>query len=511
MTQEQLNKLDICHHAFSLDDECIEEFIDARELLGANRFDLYAILLYIDSRVKGLSDNKYHEFVYHCRTGALAGYRYHETGKSHKNSYEDYRNDLDKLIDSFLSGNFDENRRFIPIDKNGILIDGAHRVACLAYFNKKVNVLRFPGKEESRVTYKSQIRSNLPVEVADAMALEATKWHDDLYMYLLWPKSYENKEALKESLDIISSRFEVIYEKMQVLSFRSIKNLMIQIYGHMDWIGDVNNGFRGVDGKVEAVWSPEGMCHFVLIRSKSLQYVLDVKNEIRKIYNIGLASLHSTDNLRETRIAANALFNPNSLHFLNNGEPELFKNSISHFFEFKNILVKNKLNLEKYLIDSGMALAIYGARESYDLDYICESTDELKHINSFDCSKCNIERHKEEQLSYYQLNVRDLLYNPEHYFVFNEIKFVSLSSLKVFKKNRFNKDKEYKDAADIKLIDACLDSSQYKRLGKLYRGLKWQIQCEIRGKTGRTKTKIVLFLKRVGLYDTLKYIVKGNK
>ena len=43
------------------------------------------------------------------------------------------------------------------------------------------------------------INNALPVDIADAMALEACNWHDDLYMLFLWPKAFKNSTHLQEA------------------------------------------------------------------------------------------------------------------------------------------------------------------------------------------------------------------------------------------------------------------------------------------------------------------------
>lgn len=505
MTQEQLSKLDSCYLNYSLKDNCIEEFMPARQLLGSGRFDLYAILLYIDSKVRNLSNNSYHDYVYYQRTDAITDHVYGETGKPYKNNYEAYRSDLDKMIEDHLNGNFDDFRTIIPIDKNGLLLDGAHRVACAAYFNKTVRTLRFLDKSSSPVNYTSLVSRLLPTKAAIAMALESTKWHDDLYMLFFWPKATSNEKVFDECIKLVRKEVDVFYEKTLKLQIMAIKNLMIQLYGHMDWIGSAENGFKGIMGKVDSVWESGGICHFVLIRADSLQYVLDLKSRIRDMFDCGLASIHSTDNIRETRIAANALFNPNSLHFLENGSPDKYVKSFGLYKSFRKIVLENNYLPEKYIIDSGISLAMYGARESNDLDYICAEQDVLECINKVDYP--DIDYHGSAQLAYYNLTEDDLLYNPEFYYTFEEFKFVSLPILKEFKSNRYKITKDYKDKADGKLIDSFIGGAKKRQLMLWFTKLKWNSHRLYR----KYKTQFVVFIKdiliKLGIFGTIKKFV----
>lgn len=510
MTQDQLDRLDVCYCRFCLDEICEEEVVPARSLLGPSRFDLYAILLYIDSKVRGLSNNKYHEDVYCARTGAITGDRYVEIGKSHKTSFEAYRDDLDKLINAHLAGEYDENRTYIPVDKDYVLLDGAHRVACAAYFNKQVPILRFLNREAGRVDYKSLGNRLLHVTASDAMALEASKWHENLFMLLFWPVANNNKEALERSMQLVREKMAILYERQMPLSSIAIRNLMLQLYGHMDWLGSVDDGFKGLNSKVEAVWSPEGICRFFLVCADSVEDVLKLKAEIRAIYDIGLSPIHSTDTIQETRLAVNALFNPNSFHFLSYGKPEKYKASYNLFKQFKSTLVTNGLTIDEYIIDSGMSLAIYGVRESLDLDYLCENPKQIQDVFEISGKDKEFDYHG-AFLHYYNLSIQDLLYNPLNYFSFDGVKFVALPSLSVFKKNRYKEKKAPKDKNDLRLIESLLGNALTRDFKIWLNTCLWSIRRRVRVFRRNVSKLRNDFLKKLGVYDSLRRIVRGSK
>lgn len=501
MTIEQYNKLDKCHFNFQLDQHCQEEVIDARDLLGPARFDLYAILLYIDQYVHGVRDISYAKSVYKERTRAITGFSFSEDGNSQKNSFEDYLKTLNDLIDTFRKGEYDDSKRLIPVDKDYVLIDGAHRVSCAAYFGKKIKVLRLTDLDIIPMTSSVLMKNLLPEWAADAMALEASKWHKDLFMLFLWPKSFINTEVHNESLSLIHDKMIVMYEKEIVMTYQAIRNLMIQIYGHMDWVGTVDNNFASTFAKADEVWEPKGKCRFILAQGPSTDYVLELKGKVRDMFNIGLASMHSTDNQRETLIASNAIFNPNSLHFLKIAQPAKYKKSYKLFEEFKQLLDNNGLNKDAFIIDSSMVLAISGGREAADLDYYALSelsgkTAALKGVS-------NIEEHDDHQKQFYDCPIDDLINNVSNYFVFNEIKFVSLEKLMAFKKNRYHIHHDAKDSEDIKLISILLSNKDRKLQ-------RWAIAstASYRRYRRRLLSSYYLFrnnlLKRLGLYDKLK-------
>ena len=221
MTPEQFQKLDNCYFKYSLDDLCIEEIVEARTFLGAHRFDFYAILFYIDQKVKGVTDLSFAKEIYKERTRAMTGFKLAEIGNDNKSSFDDFLDVLDQLIDDFQNGNYDYEKTLIPIDKKGEPIDGAHRVSCAAYFNKKIKVLRFLDREITSYNYEYLNHELLPRNIGDIMALEALKWHDNVYALFLWPKAYRKRDKFQEALHVIYSQTDILYQTEYKLSFEA--------------------------------------------------------------------------------------------------------------------------------------------------------------------------------------------------------------------------------------------------------------------------------------------------
>lgn len=450
MTQKQLEKLDKnCYLKFSMDDNCIQETIEARKLLCSERFDFYAILVYIDQKVKGVKNLNYAIKLYQERTKAMTSRKVSEPGNDEKNSFDDFLLVLDNMIDDFQNGRYDVERTLVPVDKNYVPLDGAHRVSCAAYFNKEINILRFTELEYQFKGYQYLKQELLPTQYSDMMALESLKWHDDLYVFFIWPKAHKTPpDILKNAEELIRFHTDVLYETEYKLSYTAIRNLMIQIYGHMDWLGNIDNDFANVLVKVDEVWANNGKVKLVITHGKSCEHITELKAQIRNMFGIGLSSCHSTDNMRETCLALNALLNPHSRHFLERAKPTTYKNSYKLVESFKKTIKEKQLPLNNFIIDSSMVLSVYGAREAKDLDFYClPNTD----ISVFE-KDTNIEEHDDTQRSFYEYPIEDYINNPENYFVFNEIKFMSLPNLLKFKQKRFERCKDSKDAADIALI-----------------------------------------------------------
>lgn len=501
MDKNTYERLDKCHMALSIEDQCVVSYEEARKLISTRRFDFFPILNYIDQKVKGVDDLSFAIELYIERTKWITGGTLIEEGYESKAGEERWIKDLDNLICDFQHDNFDIERKLIPIDKNFDPIDGAHRVCCAAYFGKKLKVARFIEKEIHPMDYRRMRNDFVHETVLDYSALYSCSWFNDLYMLFLWPKGTKNISAVKRTLQIINEEVDVVYESDLKLSYKAIRNLMVQLYGHMDWIGNIDNDFKGIYKKADEVWDNSGKVKVFLVRAKSCSDVLNLKNSIRDLFGIGLSSIHSTDNMRETLIASNALFNHNSRAFLELATPTKFTNAYKLLDCFKTGVLESKTNLNNYIVDTSMILAVYGIRDASDLDYYT-----LEHAIDLHFSSDRIEEHDKEQGCFYDTSVKDLILSPVNYFTFNEIKFVSLNQLRDFKQKRWEINHEEKDRDDICLIEATL-SNGYNR--SLYFKTMISVAFRKRKRTLITNTrkyvkKIVVYMGLYGLYSRIK-------
>lgn len=501
MTQEQFEKLDSCYYKYDINSQCVEEIVDARKLICPQRFDLYALLLYIDHKVKGVKKDTYAFNVYKERTRTITAFKMSETGNDSKNSFQDFITVFDKLIDDTQKGNFDENRTLIPVDKNYVLMDGAHRTACAAYFGKKVQVLRFVEMESLHMSWEHLQKGIIPESVLDAMALESCNWHNNLHMLFMWPKAFLQKETLQKAYKYIEDKSYVVYKKEVKMRYSAIRNLMIQLYGHMEWVGDIDNDFAGTFAKADEVWDANGMCGFVLIQAPSCEYVLDMKQEIRNMFGIGLASMHSTDNMREARIATNAIFNPNSLQFLQCGVPTKYKDVYRSLDSFKKQLDEQSFDRNNLLMSPELSLAIYGISETNDNSYISNTTDDIKSSFKGLCDS----RQDSLFLELFGENLSDIIISPSNYFWFNELKFISLDNVLKYKNRCFEINHNENNRADIisiqETIKKSAKDSRYDNVKIVFRRNRRKLQYsyyEFRRKilTSLHVYELVSFIKR---------------
>ena len=139
-------------------------------------------------------------------------------------------------------------------------------------------------------------------------------------------------------------------------------------------------------------------------------------------------------------------------------------------------------------------MGIFGIRDCSDLDFLSLS-DKQDLIEQE-----GIEKHDSE-LQYYNINKDSMIYDPRNYFVYNDLKFITLQVLKEMKKNR----NEEKDKTDLKLIELYLKNNK----------LSWDIDISktinnIKRKKRLLKQNIkkglIYISKKIGVYDILKNI-----
>lgn len=423
-----------------LEQEYEIESIPARTLLKAQRIDLMAKWIYIDTYEKHM--NMYHaRELYIKHIEAFTEGKYVEQGNENKNSLQKYIYEFEQLIQQFKEKEFDSNISLIPVGKNDVLLDGAHRSACAAYYNKNVTVIRFP-QLERKYDYSFFRQQQLGEIYLDRMTLKYCQLHDNLYIACFWPVA-DNRELQEKSLQILRKIGGlIVYDKSIKLNYRGVFNFMLQIYGHQEWTGSYENKHVGIKDKADACFAKNRPMRIIMFEGGSLEQVIEAKQKIRNLFGLQNHAIHISDNDKETLMMAELLFNPNSIHHLQFGNPDKYVKFNYLFDAYRNRLLGTKRE-QMYIIDSSCVLAVYGVRDCRDLDFL---TDDSEWENTMrGCGE--IDNH-ESQFQYYHASIKDLLYAPEYYFTYQGMKFTSLDVLKRMKKARAEK----KDKEDVKLI-----------------------------------------------------------
>lgn len=272
-----------------------KETINARELLSVKRFDIFAKLYYARNRV---SD----------RHNALKVYTSHikafnpdckEPGRDDKTSLENFISAFDELLDTFENGEFDSSKSLVPVDSNGIILDGAHRVAALAFYNKEVTILRFKDvKAKCNFDFNYFINRGLAWEICDTIASEMLLWKENLLVACLWPRMGKEKEKEK-AVKYLKSKYTLCYIKNIRGHLKEYEKLISLVYDAQPWSKSRNSL---LDKTINCLGNISHITKFVLFESElPLEETLRIKDDLRELFKCGKHSVHITDNVFETR------------------------------------------------------------------------------------------------------------------------------------------------------------------------------------------------------------------
>ena len=121
--------------------------------------------------------------------------------------------------------------------------------------------------------------------------------------------------------------------------------------------------------------------------------------------------------------------NNNTILFEKYGNPDRYPETAKLIEKFKRLIEKEHLDINDFVLDSGAVLAIWGLRESSDIDYYYSGGD-TNVINADE-----FENHF-EQLNYHDKPLNELIYNSDNYFMYLGVKFLSLENVAIMKSRR---------------------------------------------------------------------------
>lgn len=417
--------------------------ISAKDLFRANRFDLPIKHLYARYRENNIQSsfglNAYKE---HLRLWS----GFIEYDKPEKNTFEAFKKVFDDLLDSIKENGFNKNISKIPINFENKLLNGSHRTTACALYNKKISY--YYGKDLidgwKNCDYSLFERLGLNKDYMDAAALEMTRINPNLFVVSLFPAAVGNDAEVEKLLNKFGS---IAYKKEVKLNETGAYNYMRHAYKGEPWIGNLDNNFKGAIEYAKNCFSNSNPMRVYLVEFDSVDIVKRTKLLIRNIYKnkIFNTSVHITDTHTEALTLARALFNENSIHFLNNSKLEKYNSFFNQLSYFKNYINENNLDVEDYCITASSVLSIYGLKEGRDLDYLHKGKQIKGHKM--------IHSHNEYGIGKYHTHIDNIIYNPLNHFYFDNVKFSSLNTVKLLKIKR----NEEKDIIDIKLIDSVVN------------------------------------------------------
>jgi len=377
------------------------------DLLTHKRFDVAIKHMYASDLSSNYYKNAYKEHL-------KVWNNFHE-GTPRKRGFQDF----DDAFKSIINNVVDEP---IPVNPDGHIANGGHRLAAALYHQRPINIRNTNPDENYHIEcdYKFFIKKGLSQSIMERAAIEYAKLKSDSHVACLFPIAHTR---IDEVMNIMNEYSNVFYQSTVDLNSIGQLGLMKEIYFVEGWANE-----EGIKRKGNQCFRDESKVTFVLIDAKNLEAVKEMKAKIRKLFNVGNHSVHISDFHEDAIRIAKTVFNKNSIHFLNNRKNVLFP-------KYKELIASAKQD-DNIVITGSSVLSLYGLRDCKDLDRIY-----YKDAPS--------DSHNQYLETLYKLSLDDVINDPRYYLHYQGFKYVSLKVIKNMKMLR----KEPKDIVDVELIE----------------------------------------------------------
>jgi len=453
--------------------------IEARELLTSTRFDVAFKLLYLEIKSKNIEFAK-EIYKEHIRAFSLG--KFTEYGNKEKDSIRVFFKEFDDTFENINLNGFDNTKSLIPLSKNGSIVDGSHRLASAIFLNKNVECVNIKAYNPI-YDYKFFYNRNISNGVLDMAATKFIEYSNNTYIAFIWPAA---KGRDREIEKIISN---VVYRTKVKLNLNGAHNLLSQIYYGEEWLGNIKNNFSGVRGKLTKCFKTFDAVKILVFQSENLSDVLDIKEKVRGIFDIGKHSIHITDTKEEAVRLARTIFNDNSIHFLNYAKPNKYFSIHKKIEKFKKLAIKNQFNMDDVLMCGGMTLSAYGLIEENGDDIFLNLKYNDKKLEGY----C-------KEFKYYNKEKSDLIFNPKNYFYFNDVKFISFDQVYKIKKNNGKGE----NISDLKMMEELMESVKNKKTLNQWRQNLYYGRAKLR-------QRIVSLLNFFGLLNIIKKVLRDRQ
>lgn len=457
------------------------EVVGAASLLCSARLDIVA--KYVYARAYFDSTNpEYARAIYLAHIMAFNGLV--EADGSGKIGEAGFVDSFNSLLSSMASNGFSDGS-VVPLSRDGVPLDGAHRIAAAMALRVPVNTVRLD-LDSPKYDYEFFRLRGFPIAMSDQLAYEYAQLVSESRIVLLWPAAKGEEEKIH---GMVRKYANIVYSRKIALNSNGGRNLTSVAYKRESWLGSLQDGFIGAIQKSQYCFSGDGPLRVFLIDCH--RDLLQLKEEVRDLFNIGKHSVHINDFPYETVEISEILFNQNAVDFLNARVPTYFKNFNGLIGIFHDWISSSHHASRNYCIDGSSVLALLGIRDVNDLDIISgiKLQDEIDLHPYIDFG--------DSKTKYHHKSVGELVYDPANHFVFNGCKFISINILRELKINRGSP----MDLQDVASLDRLLVGLPAKPPFTL-RLRKW-------GSMNFVKGKIKLSLLKVR-YLILLWIKKGS-
>lgn len=261
-------------------DKYVLRKIKGSELLSPKRFDLAFKLLLLN---KKQWDNNSAMDAYTDHIRAFSFGRFTEPYNDRKKGIDSFLREFEKLDHEISESGFDSKKSIIPVSSDGILLNGAHRVACAIQSNSEIlcveTELSSP-EYTSRFFYKRMVNPRY----LDMAAIQFVQKTESPNMCLSWGRNLNANSILSQKM--------LIYSKKIVLNSKGKKRLL-------RWLSTESY----VQSAPSLLSAFQGMCHSGSFRISIFE---SIPNALEEIY-LSEYSIFIPDHEKVLRLARTLL------------------------------------------------------------------------------------------------------------------------------------------------------------------------------------------------------------
>jgi len=387
----------------------------AINLLTPYRFDIMAKYLYAYFSVNKIKSS-WAEALYkeHLRV-----FNNFFEANPHKSGFHSFKAAFDQLLLEMSLHGFDGDKGLIPIASNGSPLNGAHRMAASMVNDLEVDcyVSDDPrvGQLDCSFYYlaskRDVVETGLTQCWTDPMALQYARLKPSCFILCLFSHTMNKMPQIDK---IIGDYGLPVYEKYLDLNENARFNLMKKLYSGETWLGDRHNNYYGAQVKTNLCFPDTGKMRVILFDPHANADMVEMKAEVRSLFDVGKNSIHINDTAVETVAFSELFFSNNSLQVNSCGvisEPEKLWRSVR---KLKRQLRRQKIDPHSVCVSGPGVLAAHGVNDSAELHVMGHGScpEGFPNLN--------------EKLSDAGLNADEFIYNPENYFYYEGIKFLTL-------------------------------------------------------------------------------------
>ncbi|MCI5051977.1 MAG: glycosyltransferase family 25 protein [Simkaniaceae bacterium] len=417
---------------YKLNSEC---WMHPKKFISPARFDVLAKVIYGRS-ILNKQKTPWPEELYYNHIKAWNNFF---EGAPYKLGFDDFKNAYISLLKSTKKNGFLASSDAVPISTGGSIQNGSHRIAACLLNDCKVKVKVTSQAKVGPLREFSAVMRNshkLEEKYLDAMATEYLRWSPKCKILCLFPSAQAPIEKIEE---IILSYGNIVYRKECQFNKTGTLELIKLIYHNEKWVGNHANGYRLGKVKASRCFPNSHPLRVFLVELPSEEAAIAVKEKIREECKIGNDSVHINDTHPQSLMIGRALFNQNSIDFMNRrkkAECTKFDRLMTQLHQFVR---ESQIDTETLCVDASAILSAYGLRDCQDLD--------LLHLGKLPKNPYEIDSHN-GYLKYHSTHLDDILFNPSNHFYYQGIKFLSPKRLHDMKRARGEK----KDIRDCSLL-----------------------------------------------------------